>query len=343
MREIGLKNRRSGRPGVSTVVSGRSGEGARGEGGDGGAEVLGEVDAHGPDRGVGLVGGDDARRRAGVGGDGPGDQDDVAAELLGGVAGLREVAPDQVGQDGAVAGGGPLVAEGDVGGDVAFEHGGLGADDAAVRSAIKEAVDAFGRLDVVVNNAGYGDLAAVEDIALDDFKAQIDTNFYGVVHVTKAVLPILREQGAGHLFQVSSIGGRVGSVGLAAYQSAKWAVGGFSTVLAQEVAPLGVKVTVLEPGGMRTDWSGSSMAIPPISDPYLPTVGASAERRRAAAGTEPIDPSKVADVVRDLAGRDDAPLRLVIGADAYALAAATAAAQTASDERWRAVSESVGF
>lgn len=217
------------------------------------------------------------------------------------------------------------------------------ADDAAVRSAVKEAVDAFGRLDVVVNNAGYGDLVAVEDIALDDFKAQIDTNFYGVVHVTKAVLPMLREQGAGHLFQVSSIGGRVGSVGLAAYQSAKWAVGGFSTVLAQEVAPLGVKVTVLEPGGMRTDWSGSSMAIPPVSDPYLPTVGASAERRRAAAGTEPIDPSKVADVVRDLAGRDDAPLRLVIGFDAYALAAATAAAQAESDERWRAVSESVDF
>jgi NAD(P)-dependent dehydrogenase (short-subunit alcohol dehydrogenase family) len=216
------------------------------------------------------------------------------------------------------------------------------ADDAAVRSAVKVAVDAFGRLDVVVNNAGYGDLAAVEDVALDDFRAQIDTNFYGVVHVTKAVLPILREQGSGHLFQVSSIGGRVGSVGLAAYQSAKWAVGGFSTVLAQEVAPFGVKVTVLEPGGMRTDWSGSSMTVPPISDPYLPTVGASAERRRAAAGTEPIDPSKVAEVVRDLVGRDDAPLRLLIGADAYALAVGAAATQAESDERWRAVSESVG-
>jgi hypothetical protein len=94
---------------------------------------------------------------------------------------------------------------------------------------------------------------------------------------------------------------------------------------------------------MRTDWSGSSMAIPPISDPYLPTVGAAAERRRAAAGTEPTDPSKVAGVLLDLAGRDDAPLRLPIGADAYALAAATAARQTESDERWRAVSESVGF
>ncbi|GAA1671800.1 SDR family NAD(P)-dependent oxidoreductase [Glycomyces endophyticus] len=215
------------------------------------------------------------------------------------------------------------------------------ADDAAVRAAVKAGHEAFGRLDVVVNNAGYGDLAAVEDVDLADFKAQIDTNFYGVVHVSKAVVPILREQGSGHLVQVSSIGGRVGSVGLAAYQSAKWAVGGFSTVLAQEVAPFGVKVTVLEPGGMRTDWSGSSMVIPPISDPYRATVGASAERRRASTGTEPTDPAKVAAVIRDLAGRDDAPLRLLIGTDAYALAAAASRTQAESDEHWRAVSESV--
>jgi NAD(P)-dependent dehydrogenase (short-subunit alcohol dehydrogenase family) len=92
----------------------------------------------------------------------------------------------------------------------------------------------------------------------------METNFFGVVYVTKALLPILREQCRGHIFQISSLGGRIGSVGLAAYQSAKWAVGGFSTVLAQEVAPFGIKVTVLEPAGMRTDWAGSSMTIPPI-------------------------------------------------------------------------------
>ncbi|RRS01302.1 SDR family NAD(P)-dependent oxidoreductase [Glycomyces terrestris] len=217
------------------------------------------------------------------------------------------------------------------------------ADAAAVQRAVQESVTAFGRLDVVVNNAGYGDLASVEDVTPEDFRAQIDTNFYGVVHVSKAVLPILREQGSGHLFQVSSIGGRVGSVGLAAYQSAKWAVGGFSTVLAQEVAPFGVKVTVLEPGGMRTDWSGSSMSIPPVSEPYRSTVGAFAKVRRAYTGTEPTDPAKVAEVVRDLAGREDAPLRLLIGADAYRIAIATSEAQRESDERWRAVSESVAF
>ena len=104
---------------------------------------------------------------------------------------------------------------------------------------------------MVVNNAGYGDIASVEDVTLEDFRAQIDTNFFGVCpgQQGRRADPA-RAQGSGHIFQVSSLGGRIGSVGLAAYQSAKWAVGGFSSVLAQEVAPFGVKVTVLEPGGM---------------------------------------------------------------------------------------------
>ena len=137
----------------------------------------------------------------------------------------------------------------------------------AVQSAVKAGHERFGRIDVVVNNAGYGDVAAVEDVTLESFRAQFDTNFFGVVYVTKAVLPILREQGAGHIFQVSSVGGRTPPLGLSAYSSAKWAVGGFSSILAQEVAPLGIKVTVLEPGGIKTDWAGSSMTIPPISKP----------------------------------------------------------------------------
>ncbi|MDT7591566.1 MAG: hypothetical protein QOH45_1097, partial [Pseudonocardiales bacterium] len=141
-------------------------------------------------------------------------------------------------------------------------------DPAAAERAIRTAVDTFGRLDVVVNNAGYANLASVEDITAEDFREQIDTNLLGVVNVTKAALPVLREQGAGHIIQVSSVGGRGPALGLSAYQAAKWAVGGFSEVLNLEVAPLGIKVTVLEPGGMRTDWGGSSMAVPPVSEPY---------------------------------------------------------------------------
>src|ERR1700749_2953017 len=149
-------------------------------------------------------------------------------------------------------------------------------DAAAADGAIAAGRERFGRLDVVVNNAGYADLAAVEDVDPVDFRAQIDTNLFGVVNVTKAALPVLREQGGGHVIQVSSVGGRLATPGLSAYQSAKWAVGGFSSVLAAEVAPLGIKVTVLEPGGMQTDYAGSSMRVPPVSEPYRATVGAMA-------------------------------------------------------------------
>ena len=129
-------------------------------------------------------------------------------------------------------------------------------DPAAAEAAVAAGVAAFGRIDVVVNNAGYANLAAIEDITAEDFREQLDANLLGVVNVTKAALPVLREQGGGRILQVSSIGGRLATPGLAAYQAAKWAVGGFSEVLAAKSAPLGIKVTVLEPGGMQTDWAG---------------------------------------------------------------------------------------
>jgi len=216
-------------------------------------------------------------------------------------------------------------------------------DAAAVADAVKVAVARFGRLDVVVNNAGYGDTASIEDVSLEDFAAQMDTVFYGTVYVTKAVLPVLREQGSGHIVQVSSLGGRLGSPGLAAYQSAKWAVGGFSTVLAQEVAPFGLKVTVLEPGGMRTDWAGTSMSIPPISEPYQATVGAFARMVTEHQGTEPTDPARVAELIRRVVELPEPPVRLLVGSDAVQYAGMTAAALAESDASWRELSESVAF
>jgi NAD(P)-dependent dehydrogenase (short-subunit alcohol dehydrogenase family) len=207
-------------------------------------------------------------------------------------------------------------------------------DPAAAEAAIAAGRERFGRIDVVVNNAGYANLAAIEDIDSGDFRAQVDTNLFGVVNVTKAALPVLREQGGGHIIQVSSIGGRLATAGLSAYQSAKWAVGGFSSVLAKEVAPLGIKVTVLEPGGMQTDWAGSSMSVPPISEPYRGTVGAMA----AMHNTDTIalgDPAKVAQVVLDIAAMDEPPLRLILGSEAFAYATAAAQAQAESDQRFR--------
>jgi NAD(P)-dependent dehydrogenase (short-subunit alcohol dehydrogenase family) len=212
-------------------------------------------------------------------------------------------------------------------------------DAAAARSVLAAGVERFGRIDVVVNNAGYADLAAVEDITLADFRRQVDTNFFGVVNVTKAALPVLREQGAGHIIQVSSIGGRLATPGLSAYQSAKWAVGGFSSVLAAEVTPLGIRVTVLEPGGMETDWAGSSMQVPPISEPYRQTVGASAAMHNSEAVALG-DPVKVAQVVLQIAEMDDPPLRLILGSEAYAYATAAARVQAASDERFQQLSAS---
>lgn len=215
------------------------------------------------------------------------------------------------------------------------------ADNENVLAAVQAGHAAFGRYDVVVNNAGYGETAAVEDVTIDAFRAQMDTNFYGVVYVSKAVLPILRAQGHGHIFQVSSVGGRIGSAGLAAYQSAKWAVGGFSVVLAQEIAPLGLQVTVIEPGGMQTDWGGSSMTTPPISAPYEQTVGAFAQILKAYVGQEASDPAKVAGVILQLANQPGAPVRLLVGADAVQYAGQAAAALAESDAHWHDLSASV--
>lgn len=214
-------------------------------------------------------------------------------------------------------------------------------DYAAAGRAVMQVAETFGRIDVVVNNAGYADLGSFEDTTIDSFRAQIDTDFYGVVNVSKAAVPVLREQGSGHIFEVSSLIVRLSGPGLTAYQAAKCAVAGFSLGLAQEIAPFGVKVTVLDPGAMRTDWGGISMTSPPPSVPYQPTIGAVAKELRAFSGHEPRITRGVAEVVRDLADRDDAPVRLLLGTDAVPMAQQAANELAASDEAWREVSLSV--
>jgi NAD(P)-dependent dehydrogenase (short-subunit alcohol dehydrogenase family) len=210
---------------------------------------------------------------------------------------------------------------------------------AQATAAVHAAVDSFGRLDVVVNNAGDADLASVEDGSEQAFRDQIEAVFFGTVHTTKAALPVLREQGSGHIINITSVGSRMATPGLSAYQSAKWATAGFSAVLAAEVAPLGIRVISVEPGGMATDWAGSSMTVPEISEPYRQTVGAAAAMHDSS--WRPLgDPAKVAQVVLQLADMDDPPVRLLLGSEAYAYATAAARAQLASDERWRELSRS---
>ena len=214
-------------------------------------------------------------------------------------------------------------------------------DEDAAYAAVQVAVDAFGRLDVVVNNAGYGDIAPFEQVSSKRFKAVVDTNFYGVVNVTRAALPIMRKQKSGYILQISSVGGRLALPGSAAYHAAKWAVGGFTEALAQEVAPFGVKVCALEPGGMRTNWGArANKDIPDLLPDYEPSVGAVIESLKPLWGRENSEPAKVAQVVLRLAASDRLPAHLLLGSDAVQYAGQAEAARAADADRWREMSVS---
>jgi NAD(P)-dependent dehydrogenase (short-subunit alcohol dehydrogenase family) len=216
-------------------------------------------------------------------------------------------------------------------------------DPAAAGRAVQTAVDAFGRLDVLANNAGYGDVSSIEEYPLAEFRALIETNLFGVFNMTKAALPVMRRQGSGHIIQFSSIGGRVAFAGLSAYHTSKWAVEGFSEALANEVAPLGIKVTIIEPSGFRTDWAGSSMTIHPNRPEYDATVGATARRLRGVNGAQAGDPVKAAAVIVQIANLPEPPLRLLLGSDAVRIAEQSALARLESDQQWRALSFSADY
>jgi NAD(P)-dependent dehydrogenase (short-subunit alcohol dehydrogenase family) len=217
-------------------------------------------------------------------------------------------------------------------------------DPEAARAAVAAAVDAFGRLDVVVNNAGYANSAAIEETDPADFRAQVEANFHGVVNVTRAALPVLRRQRAGTVVQVSSLGGRVGGTpGLGAYQAAKFAVEGFSEVLASEVAPFGVAVIIVEPGAFRTDWQGASMERHAVGDDYAGTVGAIHRMREETDGAQPGDPARAARIVVDVVGDPDPPRRLLLGSDAVNAARAAGARRAEELERWAGVSASADY
>src|SRR5215467_3216435 len=214
-------------------------------------------------------------------------------------------------------------------------------NEAAAGAAVEVAVEAFGRLDVLVNNAGYGDVAPFEQLSSERFKALMDTNFYGVVNVTRAALPIMRKQKSGCILQISSVGGRLAVPGSTGYHAAKWAVGGFTESLAQEVAPFGVKVCALEPGGMRTNWGARAHKdVPELLPDYEPSVGAIVKALHSLWGKENSDPAKVAQVILRLANNDRLPAHLLIGSDAVRYAAEAEAARAADANKWRETSVS---
>jgi NAD(P)-dependent dehydrogenase (short-subunit alcohol dehydrogenase family) len=197
-------------------------------------------------------------------------------------------------------------------------------------------LDSFGRLDVLVNNAGYGQFAPFEQMSAQDFQAVVDTCFYGVVYTTRAALAVMRKQKSGHIFQVSSVGGRIAIAGNTPYHAAKWAVGGFSDSLAMEVAPFGVKICTLEPGGIRTNWARRARQnAPELLPDYEASVGSILRMLRGLEGRAEGDPRKIADVVLQLANSDDVPLRLILGVDAEKRVQQAEAARASEAQKWR--------
>lgn len=217
-------------------------------------------------------------------------------------------------------------------------------DQAAARAALADAAARFGRLDVIVNNAGYANVSPIETTDDADFRTQFETNFWGVYNVSKAAIPLLREQGGGLVVQFSSVGGRVGgSPGIASYQAAKFAIDGFSRVLRTETAPFGVKVLVVEPSGFATDWAGTSMTVRDVPAQYESTVGAMNARMRQTGDGPAGDPDRAAQILVALAKRDDLPANLPLGVNATEMSVAQDRRLLESDLRWAAVSRSADF
>ncbi|MCU1524901.1 MAG: putative oxidoreductase [Microbacteriaceae bacterium] len=184
-------------------------------------------------------------------------------------------------------------------------------DRASVDAAVAAAVDRFGRIDVVVNNAGYGLFGAVEEITEQQLRDQLEVNLFGVLHVTQAVLPILRAQGSGHIIQISTIGGIAAFPILGGYNASKWALEGLTESLAQEVAGMGIKVTLIEPGGFATDWAGSSAVwaekLPQYDDIRSAMFGG------ASAGRVQPDPKGVGPAILKVVDAEQPPLRVLFG------------------------------
>ena len=208
-------------------------------------------------------------------------------------------------------------------------------DRAADFEAVKKAADYLGRLDVVVNNAGYGHFGAVEELSEDDVRSQLETNFFGALWVTQAALPILRAQRSGHIIQVSSIGGVTAFPTVGAYHASKWALEGFSQALAQEVADFGIKVTLIEPGGYSTDWAGPSAKHSKENPAYAKVRDA---RSRARAGAPPGDPKASRAAILKVVDADEPPLRIFFGTVPLGVATADYESRLATWNKWQPVS-----
>jgi NAD(P)-dependent dehydrogenase (short-subunit alcohol dehydrogenase family) len=209
-------------------------------------------------------------------------------------------------------------------------------DRTACFEAVKAAHERFGRLDIIVNNAGYGQFGMVEELSEQDAREQIETNLFGALWVTQAALPFLREQGSGHILQVSSIGGISAFAGIGMYHASKWALEGFSQSLAQEVKDFGINVTLIEPGGFSTDWGGSSARRSEPLQAYAALHEASNQRR---SGNTPGDPAASAAAVLRIVDAEEPPLRCFFGTAPLGIATRDYESRLSTWREWQPVAE----
>jgi NAD(P)-dependent dehydrogenase (short-subunit alcohol dehydrogenase family) len=216
-------------------------------------------------------------------------------------------------------------------------------DDDQAREAIDAAVRAFGRIDVLVNNAGYGVLGAVEELTDDELRRQFETNLFGALNVTRAALPQLRRQRSGHIVTLSSLSATVANPGEGAYVGSKAALAGVSESLAKELAPLGIRVTIVQPGPFRTDFAGRSLQKAQPLDDYADTVGAARELLRELDGNQPNDPARGAEAIITAIDAADPPLHLALGADAIEAIRAKLDERREELDAWASVGEATAF
>lgn len=217
-------------------------------------------------------------------------------------------------------------------------------DNASIERAVSAAEAKFGAIDVLVNNAGYGYLAAIEEGSDGEIRDQFETNVFGLVAVTKRVLPGMRARRQGHIFNVSSLGGLVAFAATGYYHATKFAVEALSESLSHEVKPLGIKVTIIEPGAFRTDWAGRSMVESgTIIEDYAETAGKRRAATREASGRQPGDPARAAKAIISAFEADEAPMRLLLGAAALTIARQRLDALRQNFDAWAETTISADF
>jgi NAD(P)-dependent dehydrogenase (short-subunit alcohol dehydrogenase family) len=213
----------------------------------------------------------------------------------------------------------------------------------AAQAAIDAAISRFGRIDVLINNAGYGVVGAFEETSDSELRTIMETNFFGAMHVTRAALPILRAQKSGAIVNISSLGGQLSFAGFSAYSATKFAIEGISEALVQEMAPFGVKVLIVEPGQFRTNLAGGGMRHMPVMEAYRDIVGSTRDFAHTMHGTQEGDPRKAAAAIETALDAPDTPLRLQLGADAVEAVRAHSETLLRDLAAWEVLAKSTAF